>query len=150
MRVWINTTDIKEHLLTRLDLAKGLVLVIELAFADSFADVKFCKQLMSSQHLLITDFTKFPLVIAFERIVVSLGRGPSTSLGANFRRKFALSLIHFFKEHLLGLPTDLFPKKRFWLERQKSEDCWEQLEYYLISISGSSDFWCLCTGANSN
>ena len=145
MRVWINTTDIKEHLLTRLDLAKGLVLVIELAFADSFADVKFCKQLMSSQHLLITDFTKFPLVIAFERIVVSLGRGPSTSLGTNFRRKFALSLIHFFKEHLLGLPTEFL-----WLERQKSEDCWEQLEYYLISISGSSDFWCLCTGANSN
>jgi hypothetical protein len=92
-------------------------LVIELAFADSFADVNFCKQLMSSQHLLITDFTKFPLVIAFERVLVSLGRGPSTSIGANFRRKFALSLIHFFKEHLLGLPTEFL-----WLERQKSED----------------------------
>jgi hypothetical protein len=77
---------------------------------------------MSSQHLLITDFTNFPLVFAFEQVVVSHGRGPSALLGAIFRRKIALSLIHFFKEHLLGLPTDLFPKKRFWLERQKSED----------------------------
>jgi hypothetical protein len=72
---------------------------------------------MSSQHLLFTDFTKLPLVIAFERVVVSLTRGPSALLGAIFRRKIALSLIHFFKEHLLGLPTEVL-----WLERQKSED----------------------------
>lgn len=72
---------------------------------------------MLRQHLLVTDFTKFPLVIAFERIAVSLGRGTSASLGANSRRKFALSLIHFFKEHLLGLPAAFL-----WLDRQKSED----------------------------
>ena len=50
-------------------------------------------------------------------------RGLSGSLGTIFQRKIALSLIHFFKEHLLGLPTEFL-----WLDRQKSEDFREQLE----------------------